>query len=69
MTKRRQCSAKFKFEIGREALKGRPTINEIASQHEVPPPQVKPGKKQLPDAGSEVLSEKATSPDRSRGKP
>lgn len=35
MTKRRQFSAKFKFQIGLEALKGMQTINELASQYEV----------------------------------
>lgn len=58
MTKRRQFSAKFKFEIGLEALKGLQTINEIASQHEVHPTQVKQWKKQLQDEGAEVFSEK-----------
>lgn len=60
MTKeRRQFSAKFKFEIGLEALKGLQTINEIASQHEIHPTQVKQWKKQLQDEGAEVFSEKA----------
>jgi len=60
MTKRRQFSAKFKFQIGLEALKGLQTINEIASQYEVHPTQVKQWKKQLLEEGVEVFSEKAS---------
>ncbi len=59
MTKRRQFSAKFKFQVALEALKGMQTINEIASQNEVHPTQVKQWKKQLQDDGAEVFSEKA----------
>jgi transposase-like protein len=60
MTKRRQFSAKFKFQVALEALKGMQTINEIASQNEVHPTQVKQWKKQLQDDGAEVFSEKAS---------
>ena len=60
MTKqRRQFSAKFKFQVGLEALKELKTINEIASQHEVHPTQVKQRKKQLQEEGANVFSEKA----------
>lgn len=59
MTKRRQFSAKLKFQVALEALKGMQTINEIASQHEIHPTQVKQWKKQLQDDGAEVFSEKA----------
>ncbi len=42
MTKRRrQFSAKFKFQVALEALKEQKTISEIASQYEVHPTQVK----------------------------
>jgi len=56
---RRQFSAKFKFQVGLEALKELKTINEIASQHEVHPTQVKQRKKQLQEEGANVFSEKA----------
>lgn len=63
MTKRRQFSAKLKFQVALDALKGTQrvpeTINEIASQHEIHPTQVKQWKKQLQDDGAEVFSEKA----------
>lgn len=56
---RRQFSAKFKFQVGLEALKELKTINEIASAYEVHPTQVKQWKKQLQDGGVEVFAEKA----------
>jgi hypothetical protein len=37
MTKRREFTAKFKFQVALEAMKGMQTINEIASQYEVHP--------------------------------
>ena len=54
---RRQFSAKFKFQIALEALKGMQTINEVASQYEVHPTQVKQWKKQLQEKGVEVFGE------------
>ena len=56
---RRQFSAKFKFQVGLEALKELKTINEIASAYEVHPTQIKQWKKQLQDGGVEVFAEKA----------
>lgn len=43
MTKRRQFSAKFKFQVALDALKGMQIINEIASQNEVHPTQINKG--------------------------
>jgi transposase-like protein len=61
MTKqRRQFPAKFKFQVALEAIKELKTINEIASQYEVHPTQVKQWKKQLQTEGEEVFSEKAS---------
>ena len=67
MTKRRQFSAKFKFQVGLEALKGMQTINEIASEHEVHPTQVKQWKKELQEKGAEVFSEKASKEQQGQG--
>lgn len=59
MTKqRRQFSAKFKFQVALEALKELKTVNEIASQYEVHPTQVKQWKKQLQEGGTDVFSER-----------
>lgn len=59
MTKRRQFTAKFKFQVALDALKGMQTINEVASQYEVHPTQVKQWKKQLQEQGADVFHEKA----------
>ena len=60
MTQRRKYTAKFKFQVALEALKGTQTINEVASQQEVHPSQVKQWKKQLQEQGSDVFSERAS---------
>jgi len=60
MTKRRQFTAKFKFQVALEALKGIQTINEIAGYHEVHPTQVKQWKHQLQEQGVAVFNEKAS---------
>ena len=58
MTKqRRQFSAKLKFQVALEALKELKTINEIASQYEVHPTQVKQWKKQLQADGADIFNE------------
>ncbi|MCB0084632.1 MAG: transposase [Caldilineaceae bacterium] len=59
MTKRRQFSAKFKFQVALEALKETQTVNEIAGHYEVHPTQVKQWKKQLQEEGAGVFNEKA----------
>lgn len=60
MTQRRQFTAKFKFQVALDALKGLQTINEVASEYEVHPTQVKQWKKQLQEQGAEVFSEQAS---------
>ena len=59
MGRRRQFSAKFKFQVALEALKELQTINEVASKHNVHPTQVKQWKKQLQTEGAEVFSDKS----------
>ena len=64
MTKqRRQFTARYKFQIGLEALKDTQrvpeTINELASHYEIHPTQVKQWKKQLQDEGANVFNENA----------
>jgi transposase-like protein len=53
---RRQFSAKFKFQVALEALKELKTVNELASQYEVHPTQIKQWKKQLQEEGVDVFS-------------
>lgn len=56
--KRRQFTAQFKFQVALDALRGMASINEVASEHEVHPSQVKQWKKQLQEQGAEVFSAK-----------
>lgn len=57
MTKtRRQYTPQFKFRVALEALKETKPINEIASQYEVHPTQVKEWKRQLREGGAEVFA-------------
>jgi putative transposase len=60
MTKiRKQYSDQFKFKVALEAIKGLATINEIASQYQVHPNQVRNWKKQLTDDGPMVFDRKS----------
>jgi len=64
VTKRRKrYSSQFKFRVALEAMKGQATINEIASQNNVHPNQVRNWKKQLVEEGAAVF-ERETSRDR-----
>ena len=57
--KRRQFTAQFKFQVALDALRGMASINEVASEHEVHPTQVKQWKKQLQEQGAALCNEKA----------
>ena len=60
--KRKQYSSQFKFKIALEAMKEQATINEIASQNNVHPNQVRNWKKQLMSEGSAVFERKTGQP-------
>lgn len=64
MTKRRQFTAKFKFQVALETLKGTQTVNEIASRYEVHPTQIKQWKSQVQEHGVEFFNEKASKAER-----
>jgi putative transposase len=53
--KRRKHSSQFKFSVALEAVKGLKTINEIASNHNIHPSQVRNWKKQLLAKGPAVF--------------
>jgi putative transposase len=57
---RRQFSAEFKFRVrvpsGWEAVKGQPTISELASKHSLHPNQISQWKRQLLEDGVEVFT-------------
>ena len=55
--KRKQYSNQFKFKVALEAVKGLNTINEIASNYNVHPSQVKSWKKQLLSEGPAVFEQ------------
>ena len=52
---RRQYNGQFKFRVALEALGETKTINEIASQYEIHPTQVKQWKRQLREGGAGVF--------------
>ncbi|MEZ4732424.1 MAG: transposase [Caldilineaceae bacterium] len=64
--KRRQFTAKFKFQVALEAVKGTQTVNEIAGQYEVHPTQVKQWKKQLQEEGAGLFNENASKAERAQ---
>jgi transposase-like protein len=55
---RRTLTAKFKFKVALEALKGLRSINEIAAEHKVAPTQVSAWKKELLDGGDSLFERK-----------
>ena len=55
MKQRRQYTSQFKFRVALEALKETKPINEIASQYEIHPTQVKQWKRQLREGGADVF--------------
>ena len=53
--KRKRYDSQFKFRVALAALGGQKTINEIASEHEVHPNQVRDWKKKLAGEGPTVF--------------
>jgi transposase-like protein len=56
MSKRRTHSPEFKARVAMEAISGRKTIQEIASDHAIHPIQVSQWKRQLLDGASELFT-------------
>ena len=56
---RRQYSAEFKFKVALEAVKGRKTISELASETEVHPNQISDWKRQLLTDGASLFQRNA----------
>lgn len=54
-SKRKQHSAKYKFSVALEAMKGQETINQIASKFGVHPSQVSQWKRQLLEGGVDIF--------------
>lgn len=58
--KRRQHSSQFKFKVALEAVKEIKTTNEIASQYNIHPTQVRKWRKQLLTEGPSVFGNNLT---------
>jgi transposase-like protein len=58
--KRKQYSSQTKFKVALEAIQGQKTINEIASEHNIHPNQVRNWKKQLIAEGPTVFGQNLT---------
>ena len=56
MGQRRRFGSEFKARLALEAVKGVKTINEIASEHNVHPHQIRTWKKQLLSGAAEIFS-------------
>ncbi len=54
--KRRQYSAKYKFQVALEAAKGEKTVSQLAGEHEIHPNQIREWKRKLMEEGAEVFA-------------
>lgn len=54
--KRRQYSAKYKFQVALEAAKGQKTLSELASEHSIHPNQIREWKQKLMNEGDDIFS-------------
>ncbi len=54
--KRRQYSAKYKFQVAMQAAQGEKTISQLASEHEIHPNQIREWKQKLLAEGASVFS-------------
>ncbi len=54
--KRRQYSARYKFQVALAAAKGDKTISELASEHSIHPNQIREWKQKLVDEGEQLFS-------------
>ncbi len=63
---RRRFSAQFKTRVVIEAIRGQKTINELASQFEVHPNQIRQWKRQAVEALPEILAGRQTKQDKNK---
>jgi len=66
-SKRKQHSAKYKFAVALEAVKGQETINQIGSKFGVHPSQVSQWKRQLMDGGVGIFESPRPKKERVQG--
>ena len=55
LKRRRQYSARFKFQMALEALMGLKTMSQLAAEHQVHPNQITKWKRRLMDEGAQVF--------------
>ena len=67
MSKRRTHSPEFKAKVAMEAISGRRTIQEIASEHSIHPIQVSQWKRQLLENASELFGRGKKTKDKEAG--
>lgn len=54
--KRKNYSAKYKFQVALEAVKGQKTISQLASEHGIHPNQIRDWKRKLMEEGAGVFA-------------
>jgi putative transposase len=59
--KRKQHSAKFKFRVALESMKGQKTVSQIAQEYGVHPSRIHAWKKQLREEGDSLFERKSQS--------
>jgi transposase-like protein len=69
MSKRRTHSPEFETRLAMEAISGRKTIQEIATDHAIQPIQVSEWKRQLLDGARELFTRGKKTKARRRGRP
>lgn len=55
LKRRRQHSARFKFQVAVEALMGLKTVSQLAAEHQVHPNQITKWKRRLLEEGTWVI--------------
>lgn len=63
LKRRRQYSARFKFQVALEALMGLKTMSQLAAEHQVHPNQITKWKRRLLDEGAQVFDQRTGGPD------
>lgn len=53
--KRKNYSAKYKFQVALEAVKGQKTVSQLASEHGIHPNQIRDWKRKLMEEGAGVF--------------
>jgi transposase-like protein len=66
--KRRQYSAKYKFQVALEAAKGQKTLSELSRETGIHPNQISSWKRQLLEGGADLFERNGTRKDQALAK-